>query len=211
MLGDMNRKKVISKNQYRRSIWKNGLGHTDEIAIYPEGADLRRGDFSWRVSSARIEQPSSFSMFPEHDRVLVILSGAGVRLFHRFEEGDPEEIAELAPLASYEFPGDIQSRCELIDGPVQDLSVFIRKGAFEAQVRAIELSGQSTERWTAEGRWNFAYAAEGGFQVLESGEEVLRLEPGDSLAVEVDRPSDQPIELMASGKRSKLVLIEIQA
>ncbi|NBS41943.1 hypothetical protein EBS80_04795 [bacterium] len=64
---------------------------TDEIAIYPEGASLAKGDFKWRLSSARIESASSFSMFPMHDRVLVVLKGHGIRMAHTYEEGEPEE------------------------------------------------------------------------------------------------------------------------
>jgi environmental stress-induced protein Ves len=198
-------RKIISKNQYRRATWKNGLGYTDEIAIHPEGADFRRGDFNWRMSSARIEQASAFSVFPDHDRVLVILSGHGIRLFHRFEEGEPEEAVELPPFSSYEFPGDIQSRCELIDGGVRDLSVFIRKGANEAQVRTIELAGGAEESWIPQGRWNFVFAAVGNFS-FESG----RVDEGDCFFVELDRPSEEPIGLRASAEYTRLVLVEIQ-
>jgi environmental stress-induced protein Ves len=174
----------ISRSSYRRSTWKNGLGYTDEIAIHPPGSDLRRGDFLWRLSSAQIAQASPFSVFPHHDRILVILSGAGVRLFHRFDEQDPEEErVELPTMNAYEFPGDIQSRCELIDGTVTDFSIFIRKAEAEAMVDTIQLRSDEPYPWTPNGRWNFIFAAQGGIQ-LRTPSQVFEIENGDCLLAE---------------------------
>ncbi len=47
---------ILRAQDYRRSTWKNGLGHTDEIAIFPEGADLKSGNYLWRLSKERIER-----------------------------------------------------------------------------------------------------------------------------------------------------------
>lgn len=63
---------ILKKSGFQRSVWKNGLGFTDQIAIYPHEAELKRGEFLWRISSARIERDSPFSAFPEHDRILLV-------------------------------------------------------------------------------------------------------------------------------------------
>ncbi|MBU6154310.1 MAG: HutD family protein [Bdellovibrionales bacterium] len=156
----MSTTKIISKSEYKRATWKNGLGFTDEIAIYPEGASLAKGDFQWRLSSARIENASPFSMFPAHDRVLVVLKGAGIRMAHAYEEGEPEDVNEVRLLEPYEFPGDIKSRCELLGGPITDFSVFAETGRIGASVSVQELSPDEEFVWMAEGRWNFAFAIE---------------------------------------------------
>lgn len=148
---------------YARTPWKNGLGFTDQIAIHPPKADLRRGDFIWRLSSARIERASPFSPFPQHDRVLVILSGAGVRLTHTFEEGADPEVVELGPLEPYEFPGDVPTHCELRDGPVVDLSVFFAKG-LDAQVEALEIRAGETTTISFDGSVGFVFNAGGEFR-----------------------------------------------
>ena len=124
--------RCIEPSQYQRATWKNGLGFTDQIAIHPPGADLRRGDFLWRISSARIERSSPFSAFPEHDRILVVLEGEGVRLSHDFGEGGESDRVDLPALEPYEFPGDIATHCELMGGPIRDLSIFINKGRVSA-------------------------------------------------------------------------------
>lgn len=180
--------KLLSQVTYRRSAWKNGLGTTSEIAIHPEGASLAKGDFLWRVSSARINAASAFSEFPFHDRTLVILEGAGVRLFHQFSPEDEAEVVELPPLEPYEFPGDIPSRCELLEGSVVDFSVFARKGEVEVQTRVVRLKPDETFSWEIAGRWNFAFAASGTFQT-----EGLALARGDTALVEADSPGEAPL------------------
>ena len=194
-------KKVLRKKDYPRATWKNGLGHTDEIAIYPPGAELKKADFLWRVSSARIENAAPFSIFPAHDRVLVVLEGNGLKLTHTFEEGN-EDLVEVLPLSPYEFPGDVPSRCQLINGPITDLSVFVRKAETEALVEVIEVD--DAYPWKPAGRWNFAFAAAGDFS------EFAR---GDTLQVYLDEPlgEHEAIEIKSTGQApGKLVLISLQ-
>ncbi len=167
---------ILKKTDYKRLTWKNGLGHTDEVAIFPEGSDLRKGDFLWRISTARIEQPSPFSIFPNHDRILVILSGSGVRLSHIFSEGEPPDLVDISPLEPYDFPGDITSHCDLISGPVNDLSVFIKKGVVEALV-------DIGSTWNLSGRWNFALVAKGEYTF-----QGKTLATGDTAFLELENP-----------------------
>ena len=69
---------VLSPNDYRRMPWKNGLGHTMQIATHPADADL--ASFVWRVSVAEVTQDGPFSPFAGVDRTLVLLTGAGMKL-----------------------------------------------------------------------------------------------------------------------------------
>jgi environmental stress-induced protein Ves len=183
--------KIIPKATYRRATWKNGLGYTDEIAIYPEGSDLRAGNFSWRLSSARIEQASPFSIFPEHDRILVILRGEGLRLNHDFE-GNHESV-ELPPLEPYEFPGDVPSTCSLLGGGVTDFSVFLRKGEVEGAAETVQIEGDFD--WTPQGHWNFALATSGRFEIKGG----LKLPEGDTLRVDLKRPLEEPVRFRGDG------------
>ena len=195
--------KVLPQINYRRSLWKNGLGHTDE------GAELRKGDFLFRISSAQVSQNSPFSLFPDHDRVLVILQGAGMRLKHQFEEDTPPEIAEVLPLEPYEFPGDIPSECELIEGPIRDFSLFFRKGHLESNVSVIRIEDSGYE-WRPTGRWNYAFSLDQNVSCESPKQEQTPepLGPGDTLQVKLDRPlkEDEFIRLRSvSGAQLLLV------
>lgn len=203
---------TIAKQAYKRATWKNGLGHTDEIAIYPATASLARGDFLWRLSSARIAQGSPFSAFPEHDRTLVVLDGAGLKLTHTFEEEQVETV-EVPALSPYDFPGDVPSRCELISGPITDLSVFVRKAEAEVVTDVAEVEPGDTFDWVPAGRWNFAFATASNFNVtspLSGG--TLKLAAGDTLAIELDEPlsEEEPVRLTSASGLGKLVLVSIQ-
>lgn len=102
--------------------WKNGGGSTTEIAVHPAGADF--DSFGWRVSIASVATDGPFSVFPEIDRTLAVLSGAGIQL--SIDGGVPVRVGIAdAPLA---FPGDVQTHGVLIDGPIVDLNVMSRRG-----------------------------------------------------------------------------------
>ena len=178
---------VLRGTDYKRARWKNGLGWTDQIAISPENADLRRADFDWRISTARVEQSAPFSPFAEHDRILVIVDGDGVRLTHTFDESESPEVVNVPPREPYEFPGDVPTSCELAAGPIQDLSVFIRKGVVYADVQSTELQHGNPLVWHPEGKACFMFVIQG--QVEADGHsiskgEALRINPQGSDAAE---------------------------
>lgn len=160
---------LLPQDSYQRSTWKNGLGWTDQIAIHPPGADLRKGDFAWRVSTAQIAQNSPFSPFPAHDRLLVVLEGQGVRLSHEYEPGEPMDVVELEPGNPYEFPGDVPTRCELLGGPVRDLSVFFRKGEWQVEAECMDL--REAYEWTPQAATELMVVFEGSVRAdgVEAG------------------------------------------
>jgi environmental stress-induced protein Ves len=198
----VNQPTLLPKSAFTRSLWKNGLGHTDQIAIEPETADLKTGNYLWRISSASIAQSSAFSIFPDHDRALVLLSGPGLKLVHT-DDGF-EESLELPPLEPYEFPGDIQSRCELLGGPIQDLSVFFRKGMINAQVEVVRIESESVWNWTPNASWNFIFAVRGHFEVCIKEGSTETLTPGDAFRSE---RSDESYPVVPHGGQSVLITI----
>lgn len=56
-----------NRGNYHTQSWKNGLGKTDEIAIYPPDKDFIKDDFFWRFSINRMQANCNFSMFPGYD------------------------------------------------------------------------------------------------------------------------------------------------
>jgi environmental stress-induced protein Ves len=198
---------LLRESDYQRTPWKNGLGFTDQIAIHPVTADLRRGDFLWRLSSARIERDAPFSPFPKHDRVLVVLDGAGVRLSHTYEPGEEADTVDLPPLEPYEFPGDVPTRCELVDGPIRDLSVFLAKGRVSVLADRVQLeAGQAQDR-LVEGNVCFAFVARGEIRV--GGHSATQ---GESLRIDFTANDAQPeVALQAGSDDAELILIQISS
>ncbi|MEV0225972.1 HutD family protein [Streptomyces sp. NPDC050704] len=109
--------------------WKNGGGVTREIAAWPPGDGMGVGmgvgmdDFTWRVSLAEVAADGPFSAFPEVDRTLTLVEGAGMDLTVGGERRLVDE--RFVP---QDFRGDVPTDCRLLDGPVVNLNVMWRRG-----------------------------------------------------------------------------------
>lgn len=115
--------------------WKNGGGTTTEIAVAPDGASL--SDFDWRISMAHVGQDGPFSSFPGIDRTLSVLTGNGIRLAF----GDGETVALDRVTEPFFFAADRAVEGLLVDGPIDDLNVMSRRGAWSHSVERISSGG----------------------------------------------------------------------
>ena len=108
--------------------WKNGKGETVEIAVFPPGACMDA--FEWRISMASVANDGAFSLFPEIDRTLSILSGHGMSL--TIDGAEPVLLTmESDPLR---FAADVPVDAALVDGAITDLNVMTRRGRFAHSV-----------------------------------------------------------------------------
>ncbi len=98
--------------------WKNGGGVTRELWREPA-----TGDFDLRLSVAEVASDGPFSPFPGVDRVITLVHGAGFVLRGPTTEAYVTEVA-----APYGFSGDDDVYCSLVDGPVRDFNVMVRRG-----------------------------------------------------------------------------------
>ncbi|HLZ68164.1 MAG TPA: HutD family protein [Aliidongia sp.] len=106
---------------YRVMPWRNGLGTTTEIAIEPGAGDR----FRWRVSIADVPSSGPFSNFPGYDRLIAVVSGAGMRL------AVDKRATVLLDQASapYGFPGDAPTECTLVGGPIRDFNLILDRAS----------------------------------------------------------------------------------
>jgi len=173
----------------RRRPWKNGRGVTEELALWPQGADLERGDFTWRISRARIDESGPFSSFPGFERVLVVTDGAGLTLSAVPDRADSADAAPkerawyrtVRPLEPCRFPGEWSTTAELSAGRVGDFNVIARRGVVEPEVSVLRLGGRRA-REPLEAAHAFAHVLGGSAVARVTGEEqAFELAPGDSL------------------------------
>ena len=107
--------------------WKNGGGITREVVRQP--AD---GDLDWRLSVAEVSADGPFSVFPGIDRILVLLSGAGMDLHFT----DDHHVERLRPVRDVKaFAGEATVHAALVDGPTIDLNLMWRRAGWDASVR----------------------------------------------------------------------------
>jgi environmental stress-induced protein Ves len=129
---------ILRAADYKKMPWKNGAGFTTEIAISPAGSALDA--FDWRVSMARVEDNGAFSLFPEIDRTLLVLDGAGMALT-TVNHGDAVLDTNSKP---YAFPGDQPTSATLTAGGITDLNVMSRRSRIVHDVERIDLEDAET-------------------------------------------------------------------
>jgi len=111
--------------------WKNGGGVTREIATGPSpDPDAAWG---WRVSLAEVAQDGPFSIFPDTDRVISVIDGAGMDLVR--PDGS---ILPLDPLQPVRFAGEEPLFGRLRHGAVRDLNAMVRRGLFSAEMEILQ-------------------------------------------------------------------------
>lgn len=90
---------------YRQAqSWKNGLGKTGEISIYPPKKDFRKDSFFWRLSENEIEADFTFPILLGYEYTHVILPNENnrkstIHLNHRGEEAS----TTVKPLFPYSW------------------------------------------------------------------------------------------------------------
>lgn len=120
--------RILRANELQPRPWRNGLGVTRELALYPPGADA--DDFLWRCSIAEVVGPAPFSLFPGIDRIIVLLDGAGFRMTL-----DGARVHALTtPCAPFAFPGEAQVAVALAGGPTRDFNLMLRRGHAAGEV-----------------------------------------------------------------------------
>jgi environmental stress-induced protein Ves len=103
--------------------WKNGGGSTREYFREPGGD----APVDWRLSVAEVAADGPFSSFEGLRRVLVLLSGNGMRL-----AGPHHDVVLRAPLDTLEFDGEAVIAAHLLDGATTDLNLMWRPHRWHA-------------------------------------------------------------------------------
>ncbi len=119
--------------------WKNGGGVTREIVSWPPGSTV--ADFDWRVSIAHIASSGPFSAFPEVDRVITLLEGAGVAL--KAVDGSVDHRLDQ-PLRPFAFKGEVPLQAALLGLDCHDFNVMTRRSACSASVQVLNRSTHLT-------------------------------------------------------------------
>ena len=126
----MSSTKLIRASDLVPRPWKNGGGVTWEIAIDPPGAGLE--EFRWRVSRARIGADGPFSLFPNCERWITCVEGAGFAL--HFDDGVKLAVPPFQPIR---FSGDRAATCRLADGPCTDINIIARRDLVAVDVATV--------------------------------------------------------------------------
>ncbi|SAK72350.1 hypothetical protein AWB80_03954 [Caballeronia pedi] len=114
--------------------WKNGKGTTRELLRVPAQHDP--DDFVLRVSVADVNDDGAFSVYPGIERILAILRGSGMDLIDQSDGAVWHTVA--GRFSSLAFAGERQLRNRLLDGPVLDFNVMVRRDGGVAELRIVD-------------------------------------------------------------------------
>jgi len=119
--------KIISPEQFKTTLWKNGKGETTELAISDAGT---LDDFDWRISMAKVVEDGPFSYFTGYLRNLILIDGNGMDLQH-----DQSRVDRLDRRLSFAtFDGGCNTVATLTCGPIIDINVIARANKYEVSV-----------------------------------------------------------------------------
>jgi uncharacterized protein len=180
----MARHHVLTPADYRRMPWKNGGGRTTEIVSHPAGAALDA--FDWRVSIADVAKDGPFSIFAGIDRTIVLLGGSGMRL-----SGDGHAVVLRTPFEPYAFSGDEAVACALIDGPVRDFNLMLRRGRASGCVSVVRGAGARIHP----ARFTLCYSVAGAHECLFAGHPPLAIATDHAVLIEDERATPPPLSV----------------
>lgn len=130
---------LLSPENFKSIPWKNGLGHTTELAI-SDGGSL--DSFDWRLSIASVVNDGDFSNFAGYQRNLVLIEGNALTLDHR--NGDVDKLTQLLDIAR--FDGSSKTHGCLINGAIKDFNIMTNQLSFSPEVNCyIEQQGVTIE------------------------------------------------------------------
>ena len=173
---------VIRSSDQRAMPWKNGGGVTYEVAIFPPAAASFE-DFDWRISMARVDSDGPFSLFAGIDRSLALMQGDGLVLTR---DGAEVEIGAATPVVS--FAGEWRVTARLAHGPITDLNVMTRRGAWRHRLAPEAIADRRT--------------------VVGASDTTLLIVRGGAVAIEsplpTDRLSHRDVLVMSEGEQASL-------
>ncbi|WP_233839960.1 HutD family protein [Dyella sp. 2HG41-7] len=145
--------------------WKNGMGRTRELAIYPSSAGM--DDFIWRVSVAEVDSAAPFSSFAGVDRHIALLEGAGFTM----TLDDGRSHALTMPFAPFAFPGEAAVTIALHGGPTRDFNLMLRR----SKVRGELVTWEDAGRQVVDDAVALIYCARGQIDTSDG-----RMQPSDA-------------------------------
>lgn len=138
--------RIFRPEEYVQMPWRNGGGTTRELFAQRD----QKGEWLWRISVADVNSSGPFSLFPDYDRSLSLLTGKGIKLVKN--SGD---IILNEPFKPITFSGDESIFAELIDGDNSDFNVFWKKDQLKVEVQFYDFNQSHTLHLKSEKQTSF--------------------------------------------------------
>lgn len=155
--------KKYKLSECTEGAWKNGLGKTRQIAIFPAEATLAEENFDWRLSSATVLGENTFSQFKGCDRWLIVWKGEGLILNGK----------KLLPHSPLHFNGEESVKCSLIKDEVVDVGLIYNR----TKIKAILSVVKGPIELNAVQQTSVLFLEEGEIIIVQNERFILQREP----------------------------------
>jgi environmental stress-induced protein Ves len=182
--------------------WKNGLGHTTELAISENGT---LDNFDWRLSIASVVNDGDFSNFAGYQRNLVLIEGNGLTLDHR--NGDIDNLTQLLDIAR--FDGGCNTHGALSNGGIKDFNIMTRMTSFLPEVTCyVEQTTVSLE--LLENDFIFAYSLTNDIIISDLEDVPQTLPVGHLAKIQYRIEAEQSNSLTTSIAGKNMIIIQLK-
>lgn len=176
----------ITATDRRQMPWKNGLGLTEEIAIFPQGSTV--DGFFWRVSMAHVTRDSAFSCFPGITRHMALFEGA---MQLQFPDRPSVRLTPDGPIETFSGTDPVTSH--VVSGPVRDLNIMTRDTHFTARLT----HGRTGQPWSFHNAPEVGFIIATGAVIIETQKGRVELSRYDAL--QIDRPGKNDVYRIIHG------------
>ena len=143
--------------------WANGRGTSYEIASDRNEA----GEWTWRLAMAPVNEDGPFSRIECVNRFLAVVEGAGMLL-----SVDRKKL-QCLPMQVVRFRGDAITEATLLDGPIMDINLMVRRKEADGEMAIVSDTGLL--------RGASIVVAIGGSAQVKCGDSAIGLERHDSM------------------------------
>ncbi len=164
---------IFKKSDFKTMPWKNGGGITTEIFRLPSTTG---NHFLFRLSQAVVSYDGPFSIFPNIDRILVVIEGSGFHL-----TGQDRNVLINKKLLPVSFKGEEAISCALLDGPCTDFNIMTDRNFANSTISILLPSADMDMNFIAECDLQFIYDT--------AKETLTKLEKNDHCCVGIKKDS----------------------
>ena len=192
---------ILSPETFKTIPWKNGLGHTTELAIN-SGGNL--DNFNWRLSIASVVNDGDFSNFSGYQRNLVLIEGEGLILDHR--NGDIDELTNLLDIAH--FDGGSKTHGSLVNGGIKDFNIMTNENSFTAEVNCY-VKQHSANIALLTNRLIFAYSLTNEMNIEHGSKTITSVPVGHLAQLQTNHVSESHKQATTVISGQNMILIEL--
>lgn len=136
--------RVVGPADRRVVPWANGRGTTAIVVRVPD-----TDDWTWRLSLADVVEDGPFSSLPGIDRWIAVARGGRMALQTGAPDGCMSTVLDETH-GAVSFSGDGDTSCRVLDGPLVDVNLMLRRGCAAGGLDLHELG--AGERWSLAAR-----------------------------------------------------------